>query len=105
MRFPVRNNKQGNAMNSFMPENGDVFGNISAEIISSNGEISHLYHAEDLSKGGLKSRVSEMSDQELLTFISDTAHQRLKAEGKTMKAVDFFVAVARCAREVRKEVS
>ncbi len=83
----------------------DIFEELAQEIIKARGDLSRLFHGEALGKEGLKTRVSEMSEQELLTFISTTAQTRLKAEGETMNAVKFFAAVARCSRRVRKEVS
>ncbi|WP_420411581.1 hypothetical protein [Roseibium sp.] len=92
-------------MDDFLSAEDDIFGRIAEEIVKNKADLSRLYHAETLGKEGFKNRVSDMSEQELLTLISTRAQQKLKAHGDKMNAVQFFKAVTRCARIVRQEAT
>jgi|GEM_PF-3385554 len=83
----------------------DVFDDLFSEILDNRDDLSQVFHGTDDTKPSfIGARVLKMSNQELINFIRIEAEHRLKQQGVTMNAVEFFKRVAMCGRKVREEV-
>lgn len=83
----------------------DIFTEISSSIVENKDDFSRAYHAlphNEIPRA--RERVADMSDQKLLDYICKQGERKLKDNGETMNAVDFFTRATKCLRDVREKV-